>query len=116
LTFPGAVELVRTLLDYVNVIHRSSRVTDKAPYLVLSSQRGQAEQCGSILFAFVFGSTTQHEKPLSRVPQPTEEQLLQMWETCIFAFDANVFLNIYEYTGSTREELLRVLEQRKDRI
>lgn len=48
--------------------------------------------------------------------RPSEEKLRKMWQTAIFAFDANVFLNIYKYTGETRESLFGVLENLKDRI
>jgi hypothetical protein len=47
---------------------------------------------------------------------PSEEQLREMWQTAIFAFDANVFLNIYKYTSATRESLFSVLDDLKDRI
>ena len=39
-----------------------------------------------------------------------------MWQECIFAFDANVLLNIYRYTPGTRESLFEILKRLKDRV
>ncbi len=47
--------------------------------------------------------------------RPTQEQFQQMWQECIFVFDANVLLNIYRYTSETREELFDILESLKER-
>lgn len=47
--------------------------------------------------------------------RPTQEQFQQMWKECTFAFDANVLLNLYRYTGKTRGELLNIFELLKER-
>ncbi len=48
--------------------------------------------------------------------RPTQEEFSTMWQECIFAFDANVLLNIYRYTPETRERLFEILKQLQDRI
>lgn len=48
--------------------------------------------------------------------RPTKEQFAQMWQECIFVFDANMLLNIYRYTLETREELFDIMEQLQSRI
>jgi len=39
-----------------------------------------------------------------------------LWKNAIFIFDTNILLNLYRYQSSTRDELLKVIEQLKDRI
>ncbi|WP_163102268.1 PIN-like domain-containing protein [Peribacillus alkalitolerans] len=46
----------------------------------------------------------------------SKENIKELWEQCIFVFDANVLLNLYRYTEPTREQLLKIFEQLKDRI
>ena len=46
----------------------------------------------------------------------SESQLKGHWQADIFSFDANVLLNLYRYTPSTREAFFTLLEQVKDRI
>ena len=46
----------------------------------------------------------------------SEEQLQETWQTCIFAFDANILLNFYRYSDSTRNQFFQLLEKIKDRI
>ena len=48
--------------------------------------------------------------------KPTEQEFKELWDTCIFAFDANVLLNIYRYSQATREAFLNVLRLLKDRV
>lgn len=48
--------------------------------------------------------------------QPSQKEFDELWQECTFAFDANVLLDTYRYTPETRETLLEVLEQLKDRI
>jgi PIN like domain len=48
--------------------------------------------------------------------RPTTEQFRQMWQECIFSLDANALLHIYRYSSETREELLNIYDQLKDRI
>ena len=39
-----------------------------------------------------------------------------MWRLCIFAFDANMLLNIYRYTPETQGKFFAILERLKDRV
>ena len=48
--------------------------------------------------------------------QPTAEELAEIWQTCIFSFDANILLNTYCYTPKTRESFFEILRRLKDRI
>lgn len=44
-----------------------------------------------------------------------ELQLREIWDTSLFVFDANILLNLYRYSDTTRQEFLRILEKIKDR-
>ncbi|SFN66278.1 hypothetical protein SAMN05421594_3718 [Chryseobacterium oleae] len=46
----------------------------------------------------------------------SEEEIKDHWEKDIFCFDANVLLNLYRYSPSTREAFFSLLEKVKDRI
>lgn len=48
--------------------------------------------------------------------RPSEVEFAEMWKLCIFAFDANMLLNIYRYTPETQEKFFVILERFKDRI
>lgn len=48
--------------------------------------------------------------------RPTEEEFAEMWRLCVFAFDANMLLNIYRYTPETQEKFFAILERLKERI
>ncbi|MDQ3258269.1 MAG: PIN-like domain-containing protein [Acidobacteriota bacterium] len=48
--------------------------------------------------------------------RPTEEKFAEMWRLCVFAFDANMLLNIYRYTPETQEKFFAILERLKKRI
>ena len=48
--------------------------------------------------------------------RPTDEEFSKMWQECIFVFDANVLLNIYRYTPQTRDDLLDIFQQLRERI
>lgn len=48
--------------------------------------------------------------------RPSEEEFHQMWQECIFAFDANMLLNIYRYPSETLDSFFNILERFKDRI
>jgi len=39
-----------------------------------------------------------------------------LWKDCIFALDANVLLDLYRYSESTRDELLEIFEELGGRI
>jgi len=45
-----------------------------------------------------------------------EEDFSELWRDCIFVFDTNVLLNLYRYKISTRDELLKIFNEIKDRI
>jgi peptidoglycan hydrolase CwlO-like protein len=46
----------------------------------------------------------------------TENQIKKIWEKGILIFDANVLLNLYRYSDSTRNTILNLIERFKDRI
>ncbi|MFD3259743.1 PIN-like domain-containing protein [Paenibacillus lentus] len=46
----------------------------------------------------------------------SEEEYSELWGDCIFVFDANVFLNLYRYSEETRNQLIDIMNQLKDRI
>ena len=48
--------------------------------------------------------------------KPTPEELAQIWQQCIFSFDANVLLHIYSYTPETRERFFEILTGLNERI
>lgn len=39
-----------------------------------------------------------------------------LWSECVFVFDANILLNLYRYSDSTRNEFLHILQTIKQRI
>lgn len=45
----------------------------------------------------------------------SDESLREVWETSLFVFDANILLNLYRYSDTTRNEFLRILNKLKDR-
>ncbi|GGN37047.1 MULTISPECIES: PIN-like domain-containing protein [Marinomonas] len=46
----------------------------------------------------------------------SQENLRDVWDSCIFVFDANILLNLYRYSDTTRNEFLRLLDRIKDRV
>lgn len=46
----------------------------------------------------------------------SQENLREVWDSCVFVFDANILLNLYRYSDTTRNEFLRLLEKIKDRV
>lgn len=48
--------------------------------------------------------------------RPTAEEFRSLWASCTFFVDANVLLNIYGYSESTREQLLTILETISERL
>lgn len=48
--------------------------------------------------------------------QPSDAELKHLWDNAIFIFDTNVLTNLYRYQASTRETLLKVMEQLSDRV
>lgn len=45
----------------------------------------------------------------------SDVSLREVWETSLFVFDANILLNLYRYSDTTRNEFLRILDKLKDR-
>lgn len=48
--------------------------------------------------------------------RPTEIEFSRLWKKCLFVLDANVLLNIYRYSPSTRQELIDILTKISDRL
>ena len=48
--------------------------------------------------------------------RPTEEEFEKLWDACTFTFDANILLNLYRYSESTRDVFFNILDGLKDRI
>lgn len=48
--------------------------------------------------------------------RPTENEFLELWDNSTIVFDANILLNIYRYSPSTRDNLIDILESVSDRI
>ncbi|CAH9067542.1 hypothetical protein PSECIP111854_04134 [Pseudoalteromonas sp. CIP111854] len=46
----------------------------------------------------------------------SEKSLKQVWDSCIFVFDANILLNFYRYSDSTRREFLQLLKKIQGRV
>lgn len=46
----------------------------------------------------------------------TPESLKNIWKDAIFVFDANILLNFYRYSDSSRKEFLNVLSEFKERV
>ncbi len=48
--------------------------------------------------------------------RPSKEDFDRLWEEGILVLDANVLLNLYRYSGDTREQMIAVLRGLKDRL
>src|SRR5882724_5470703 len=48
--------------------------------------------------------------------KPSEADIKEMWQNSIFVFDTNVLLHLYRYSEGTLEQLLKIIEEFKDRI
>jgi len=48
--------------------------------------------------------------------RPTDKEFSELWENCIFCFDANILLNIYRYSPETRKKFMNILNEISDRI
>lgn len=46
----------------------------------------------------------------------SDQELEDLWQNCIFVFDANVLLNFYRYSSGTATEFINLLEQISNRI
>lgn len=47
---------------------------------------------------------------------PSKREIKNLWDSCVFAVDANILLNLYRYSDETRNEFLRILESIKERL
>jgi len=47
-------------------------------------------------------------------PTP-EDQINEIWETCLFSYDTNILLNFYRYTDQTRNKFIEVIDKLRDR-
>jgi hypothetical protein len=45
-----------------------------------------------------------------------EHNQKKLWDECLFVLDANILLNLYRYSDSTRIEVMRILESLKKRL
>jgi PIN domain-containing protein len=43
-------------------------------------------------------------------------EIKKLWDSCVFVVDANILLNLYRYSDSTRNEFLHTLEAIKERL
>ena len=48
--------------------------------------------------------------------QLTEDERKDLWKNALFTLDANILLNLYRYSDTTREEFFKILKKIKDRI
>ena len=48
--------------------------------------------------------------------KPSKEEFDELWQNCVFSFDANILLHVYRYTPKTRERFFEILRGLKDRI
>ena len=48
--------------------------------------------------------------------EPKEEEINNAWNNGVFAFDANTLLNLYRYSGGTRNDFLAALQKVKKRL
>lgn len=47
---------------------------------------------------------------------PSEDEMKELWENSIFAFDANILLNLYRYSSKTRDRMLKIFEDLQQKI
>lgn len=47
---------------------------------------------------------------------PTEKEFESLWSECTFVFDANMLINLYRFPKDSREAMLKIMENIKDRI
>jgi hypothetical protein len=48
--------------------------------------------------------------------RPSDEDFLALWQDAIFSFDANVLLDIYRFSLQSRDELLNLMTEYRERI
>lgn len=47
---------------------------------------------------------------------PSDTEVQELWETCLFTVDANILLNLYRYSDHTRREFIKILKAIEDRL
>jgi hypothetical protein len=47
---------------------------------------------------------------------PSEQDQKLLWEKCLFVLDANILLNLYRYSDSTRAEFIKILNSLRNRL
>jgi hypothetical protein len=48
--------------------------------------------------------------------RPTHAQFRKLWTDCLFSFDANVLLDLYRFSLDSRNELLKLMKEQRNRI
>jgi len=48
--------------------------------------------------------------------KPSDEEFRELWNSCIFTFDANILLNFYRYKNETTNSFFDLLENLADRV
>jgi hypothetical protein len=48
--------------------------------------------------------------------RPTDSDFRRLWTKCIFAFDANVLLDLYRYSKESRDELMKLMRSHREKI
>lgn len=48
--------------------------------------------------------------------KPSEQEFIELWNSCIFTFDANILLNFYRYKSETTNTFFELLENFSDRV
>ncbi len=56
------------------------------------------------------------KKKFSHFYPPSEKEIKNLWDNCLFTFDTNVLLNLYRYSNSTRNDFLKILKGIESRI
>ena len=47
---------------------------------------------------------------------PTTTEFDKLWKECYFVFDTNILINLYEYSSNSKEDILKVFNNIKDRL
>lgn len=58
----------------------------------------------------------QMKKLFKAFHKPDDDEFKKLWDSCIFIVDTNVLLNLYRYSLGTSNELLKILENFKNRL
>lgn len=53
---------------------------------------------------------------LSALIRKTDEEKKDIWEHCLFVVDANILLNLYKYSESTRKQLIEIMNKLSDNL